>query len=120
MKVRDRMLTVLGEAQKERDARPDLIKTEEYPFTECAWALYERTRMMDEVNAVRKEINKPPVEMRDVTWIENMAAGHSDYSSKFALYCAELALDELPEHEKPNHDKRARNLEALRGKGRSF
>jgi hypothetical protein len=76
-------------AQQERDQRPDLISGAY--GVECAWAPYERGRMHDAVNAIRAERGLPPVPMEDIDRVDRLAAGHSDYSRKFAFYCAELA-----------------------------
>lgn len=57
-----------------------------------AWMVYERQVMLACVNAERKKAELPLVTLEDVERVEGGAAGHSDYSSKFALYCAELAL----------------------------
>lgn len=35
----------------------------------------------------------PPVGVAEIERVERGTVGHSDYSLKFALYCAELALD---------------------------
>lgn len=39
---------------------------------------------------------KPPLTSAQIERVEQWACGHSDYSSKFALYCAELVLDVGP------------------------
>lgn len=51
---------------------------------------------LDEVNEHRALLGKPPVDAAAIERVERWALGHSDYSSKFALYCAELALDTGP------------------------
>lgn len=87
-----RFLGVLAEAQKERPQRDSLVeRADGYP--ELEWAAYERGVMHEEVNRVRAESGHEPVPLTLVERVEGQAAGHSDYSSKFALYCAELALD---------------------------
>lgn len=36
-------------------------------------------------------IGRSDLTVKDVLHVERLAAGHSDYQSKFALYCAQLA-----------------------------
>lgn len=79
----------LAAAQEERPKRPELVDGPDGP--ECEWAVYERARMHETVNAIRADRNLPPVPIEDVVRVERLAVGHSDYSSKFAYYCAELA-----------------------------
>jgi hypothetical protein len=79
----------LTAAQEERDQRPDLVDGPDGP--ECEWVAYERTRMHETVNEIRTERGLPPLPVEDIIRVEWMAVGHSDYSSKFAFYCAELA-----------------------------
>lgn len=86
-----RFLGVLTEAQKERPQRDSLVEGVD-GCPELAWAAYERGVMHDEVNRVRAESGHEPVPLTLVERAEGQAAGHSDYSYKFALYCAELAL----------------------------
>jgi hypothetical protein len=86
IELRDRFLTILGEAQKHRDELTQWVEGSP------AWVLYERTRMLEAVNAVRLARGKPFVTEEDVLRVENQAFGHVDYSRKFSLYCAKLAL----------------------------
>jgi len=37
-------------------------------------------------------LGPPPVTIEDIKRVEGWAAGHSDYTFKFALYCAELSI----------------------------
>lgn len=86
-----RFLDVLTEAQKERPQRDGLVeRADGYP--ELEWAAYERGVMQAEVNRVRAEGGREPIPLALVERVEGQAAGHSDYSFKFALYCAELAV----------------------------
>lgn len=74
-------LKVLIKAQKRREELGPLY-----------WVIYERQAMQACVNTERRSTGLPLVTLEDVERVESMAEGHSDYSSKFALYCAELAL----------------------------
>lgn len=85
----DVLRATLAAAQEERPQRPDLVDGPDGP--ECEWAAYERNRMRETVNAIRAERGLPPVPVEDVVRVERLAVGHSDYSRKFAYYCAELA-----------------------------
>jgi hypothetical protein len=85
----DVLRATLAATQEERDRRPDLVEGPDGP--ECEWAAYERARMHETVNAIRSDRSLPPVSVDDIVRVERLAVGHSDYSSKFALYCAELA-----------------------------
>lgn len=85
----DCLRATLAAAQEARDQRPDLVDGPDGP--ECEWTAYERTRMHEKVNEIRAERGLPPVPVEDILRVERQAVGHSDYSLKFALYCAELA-----------------------------
>jgi hypothetical protein len=75
---------LLTEAQKLRPQKSQRIGEE------LEWVIYERKIMLDEVNAVRFQCGLPSV--LDVNKAERCAMGHVDYTRKFALYCAEIAL----------------------------
>lgn len=85
----DVLRATLAHAQEERDQRPDLVDGPDGP--ECAWAAYERARMHEKVNEIRAERGLPAVPVEDILRVERQAVGHSDYSLKFAFYCAEIA-----------------------------
>lgn len=82
MKLKDHFLEVLSNEQKFRG------------YEGIEWIERERKVMFDEVNLQRSKRNKSPVSLPEVVKVETMACGHIDYSSKFALYCAELVLDD--------------------------
>ena len=85
----DCLRATLAAAQEQRDQRPDLVDGPDGP--ECEWAAYERTRMHEQVNEIRAERGLPAVPVEDILRVERQAVGHSDYSLKFAFYCAEIA-----------------------------
>jgi hypothetical protein len=62
----------------------------EYPGT--TWLDVEIDVMHHAVNCDRAKRGLPDINRAAVERVERMACGHSDYSSKFSLYCAELAL----------------------------
>lgn len=81
-KVADRFLIRLGEAQAHRGSDPWKV-----------WSTRERGVMRDLVNEERRRREQPPVTAADIERVERSAVGHFDYSRKFALYCAVLALE---------------------------
>lgn len=82
LRIRDAILNALTVQQAKRN-RCDL----------GGWIAAERALMLRETNECRAGLGKPPIGIERIMRVERMAVGHSDYSSKFALYCAELALD---------------------------
>lgn len=78
--VRDRLLATLSQAQKKRAG-----------VSVTTWINYERQVMLTAVNDERQARGLPSASIDDIATRDGWAAGHSDYSSKFALYCAELA-----------------------------
>ncbi|MGW5123287.1 hypothetical protein ACWEQ7_04330 [Streptomyces sp. NPDC004069] len=85
----DVLRAALARAQDERGERPDLVDGPDGP--ECEWTAYERACMHEKVNEIRAERGLPAVPVEDIIHVEQLAVGHSDYSRKFAFYCAELA-----------------------------
>jgi hypothetical protein len=83
---------VLAEAQKQRPQRDELT-TGPDGAPEMAWAAYERGVMHQEINDFRAKSEHSPIPLILVEQADRQAAGHSDYSTKFAWYCAELALN---------------------------
>ena len=57
------------------------------------WIAHERETMHRETNRLRAELGKDAIELHQVMTVEELARGHIDYASKFALYCAELVVD---------------------------
>lgn len=55
------------------------------------WHAYEMQVMLEEVNFFREERGLALVAMADLERVERQAVGHSDYTTKFALYASELA-----------------------------
>lgn len=58
------------------------------------WIEYERNQMFEETNRLRLELKKDPLGLVQIRRVESLAEGHSDYAWKFALYCAELVVDQ--------------------------
>jgi hypothetical protein len=74
----------LANLQKERDKRQYIVNEE------TAWITYERMGMVNAVQNERLKRKLPPVPEELILKAEREALGHSDYSSKFALYCTEI------------------------------
>ena len=81
----EQMHAVLVAAQAERPQRQAMVGDEP------EWVRYERDTMWQAVNAARADHGLPPALLTDILRAENSAVGHSDYTAKYALYCAELA-----------------------------
>ena len=81
LETRDRLLKRLGDQQLLRNHYPDL-----------GWIAAERDAMLNGVNLERLDRGLPSVTVDAIARVESWACGHVDYSSKFALYCAEIAL----------------------------
>lgn len=97
MRVRieyERFHRTLIAAQEERPRRDDLVKLPD-GAEECGWVAFERETMHRTVNQVRAENGMDLIPIERVERVERLAEGHSDYTFKFALYCAELAADVL-------------------------
>jgi hypothetical protein len=91
----DRLLAVpalarlfLGRLTHEQALRPSRLLVE--------WQLSERALMLYLVNQERGAHSDPPATVAEIERAERLAFGHSDYSSKWALYCAQLASGEEP------------------------
>lgn len=80
VELRDDLLRSLSRQQAKRDQ-----------YAESRWIEAERAVMHRETNRWRATFGLPPVEVSAIERVERWACGHSDYSSKFALYCAEIA-----------------------------
>lgn len=88
--IRNRILDKLVDAVAERKARPEEITTEN--GREFAWIVHERETVFNAVTQERAKLGKAAIPITEVIRVERMAVGHSDYTTKFALYCAELVL----------------------------
>lgn len=62
------------------------------------WMEYELLTMLRNVNRVLAHKGQPLATKEEVSRHEQAAAGHIDYTKKFALYCAEMAAGHDPEH----------------------
>jgi hypothetical protein len=85
VEIRDILLDVLIKEQERRADNDEIL--ENY---EIAWQRDERDTMYQAVNLLREKLGKRALELHDIMQVESTASGHIDYSSKFALYCAEL------------------------------
>jgi len=76
--------------QETRDDRPEWVDLDDTPMP--GWSAYELEGMHKLVNEERAKEGLEPVTIRQFRAVEAQAQGHYDYSPKFALYCAELAV----------------------------
>lgn len=97
LSIRSYLLDLLGVAQKVRKKRSERVATEHDRSPVERWIVFERQTMLDGVNRERVKIGKSPVSMAEIVRVERRAVGHSDFSSKFSLYCAQLVHDPEPQ-----------------------
>ena len=90
MAARTELLAVLTEATKHRPERQTIVTDGD--SQSVGWVVYEREQMLAGVNRIRARHGLEPVTAADVARVELCACGHIDYGSKYALYCAELAV----------------------------
>lgn len=91
----ERFDKTLAEAMKQRNNRTKLVETE-YDLCEVPeWVVFERHVLFRAINRERAALGKAPISMSEQMRCEASAAGHVDYQRKYALYCAELVLDEF-------------------------
>lgn len=90
----DYLFGVLVEAQKRRHD-PAMQEVVDSPDggRDFRWVLYEREQMLKHVNKAREGLGRAPVDESAVRDAEGQAEGHSDYTRKWALYCADLILE---------------------------
>ena len=60
---------------------------------DLSWIVYERRMMWQAVNRLRAARRKAALPVTDIERVEKLAVGHTDYTQKFARYCAELVTD---------------------------
>lgn len=80
LEIRDDILRQLGDQQRLRG-----------DYDTLGWIAAERDTMLRATNQWRMRLGSPTVTIDAIGRVEAMALGHCDYSSKFALYCAEMA-----------------------------
>lgn len=90
--IRDALEALLIATANRRHLNDELVDGPDGP--ECAWVAVERRAMLAAVNVNRAEFGLPPVDEATVARLERQACGHCDYTAKYALYCAELAVGE--------------------------
>lgn len=77
--LQKQLLAILSKAQEQRVIRRD-------------WIAFEQQTMLDAVNRMRAERGRETITLTALLKKESLAVGHIDYSSKFALYCAEMVM----------------------------
>ncbi|PWK81700.1 hypothetical protein C8D88_116111 [Lentzea atacamensis] len=93
--LRDRLLDHFVELAKERGKRQEVVATGSAE-PELSWVLYERHGMLAEVNRIREELGYVRTTLGPLWAAERLCVGHVDYAEKWALYCAEIAMEEYP------------------------
>lgn len=83
LEMAEKLHHVLCEAATERDLRP-------YP----GWVEHELAVMHQAVNRERAALGKIEAPLSLIYKVEQRACGHSNYASKFALYCAKIILED--------------------------
>lgn len=61
---------------------------------EPEWVAAERDAMVDRVNLLRSRRGLWPLAVTDIRAKEDLACGHSDYTEKYAIGCADLVVAE--------------------------
>jgi hypothetical protein len=86
-------------AQEERADRDDWETVGEE--TQLGWVFYEREQMWAETNDWREHFGLPPVDVDMIARVERQAVGHFDYTMKYVIECAELAMGRNPLEDLP-------------------
>jgi hypothetical protein len=94
--LRDRLLNHFIELASHRDERQEIIQSGAASGLEMGWVLFERHGMLEEVNRIREERGLMRTTLGPVWQAERLCVGHVDYAEKWALYCAEIAMKEMP------------------------
>jgi hypothetical protein len=92
--LRDRLLARFLELAKERPYRRYEVTVD--GRRELAWIPFEQNGMLEEVNEIREERGLVRATLEPILEAERICVGHVDYAEKWALYCAEIAMKELP------------------------
>ena len=87
-------LKILRELATKRHERIDFVH-DHTGKQESSWIVYERESLWSRVNIERSNRGIQHITLKDFIRKENQAVGHSDYSNKLALYCAEFSLGEI-------------------------
>ncbi len=85
----DDLLNTLKAAQRERPS----LRDKPFIYGEPAFVTFERQEMHKAVCRERASRGLKAVPISRIMRAERMAYGHSDYSSKYALYCAEIVVE---------------------------
>jgi hypothetical protein len=90
--VNDSLTVAFKATTKLRPERPGFVTDPLTGRQELAWVPFERKAMWVATNVWRQTNGFPATTEEDIARVEQMAHGHTDYASKFILYCTELAL----------------------------
>jgi hypothetical protein len=75
-----------------REKHPFVMEYDDKGFKSPMWIVKMCSDFSIEINKNRIDNGFDAIKISDVISKETYASGHSDYHSKFALYCAELCL----------------------------
>lgn len=92
----DQFDELIRKLQGQRHKRPKMVKLGQEEVPE--WHIYEMEGVLAEVNRQREANGFGRARMRDISRVEQMACGHSDYSRKLARYAADMSLEERNVH----------------------
>lgn len=90
-KILDDLKSTLIRASAQRHLRQHTVAAPD-GYQECEWVTFERQQMANAVNRLRAARGLPAVTLTAVIRVENMAVGHSDYVTQFAVGCAEIIV----------------------------
>ena len=91
MELKEKFEKVITEWIDFRDKTDVVDDTIETPYGKSSWVVAMCYDIWKRIITFRKD-NK--VHLKDVLGKDQYASGHIDYHSKFALYCAELVLED--------------------------
>ena len=90
--LQKRIMTALQNEQGNREKNREWVY-DDIEGDSPRWVINERHAVLNEVNAIRKAAGKLPIAVETLNVkAERQACGHVDYTRKFALYAAELAM----------------------------
>ncbi len=83
---------VYKQAERARPDRWELVRDSEAGFSNPLWIIDERIAVLTAVNTIRAANQKQPISYQTLyDKAERLAVGHSDFTTKYARYAAELA-----------------------------
>ena len=84
--LQQHFLDKLADWQAERGDRQEFVEGQTHP----AWHFYEMDQLIQEINRLRADAGKGPLDLAVLTRAEMCCQGHVDYTHKLALRAVEL------------------------------